>query len=458
MPQTNYLEDPDFLDALLSLLISDRQFLRTTGHLIDGDDFAGQGTDLNSRARWIVGTKALEHWNKFREPICDVLSSELQEYSKLSRLGPRQTKQFLDYGKKLVATPTLAPASITEKLIEWKKQVVLSKAISDFIDAQADGSLDTSRFLAIAREAVSIEAKFTPEEDEFFELLDDRIERRANRGVERFFPLLIEPYDAEVRAIARGHIGLILAPYKRGKSLMLLQIAIAYILQRLNVIYLTLEDPKIDVEDRFDAAISNLPIRDLPVLPNRLRNRIRRFLRLAKGRLKVFDGTEQSYSVAQIEQLWIRERENGFNADAIIIDYDDEIMPPRQHKDRRFEFADIYRELRRFAAKEDLLLWTAAQTKRGTGKTARIEGDDVAEDISKIRKVSCAISIGQGEWKEEENLFLYVAAHKYDKQNVGVNIISNKANSLIYDRDRTFEAMKRHFAKQSSSSNGSGPT
>jgi hypothetical protein len=103
--------------------------------------------------------------------------------------------------------------------------------------------------------------------------------------------------------------------------------------------------------------------------------------------------------------------------------------------------ADIYRDLRQLASRKNAILWTAAQTKRSTASKRILGGDDLAEDISKVRKVAMALSLGQGDWGED-SIFIWVAAHKFDRQHIGCNIMSNKNRMLIYDREATLKAAR----------------
>lgn len=454
MPVPNYVENEDFLDLLLAFVVNDRQFLRSFVHLLEDDDFKPRGSSTVGRDRWVIATKAIEHWKKYREPIGAVLPAALQDHIDAAKLGQRRTKELLDYGKKIRNFDTSNPKALIDRVVQWKTQALMTRAIESLIEYQSSGELDTAKFLEIAKEAVSIEQRLLPLERDFFDYLSDRIDRRIGRGYERYPCFMIEPLDAQVRGIARGHLGCILAPYKRGKSLFLIHLTIAYILQRLNVLYITLEDPKEDVEDRFDAAISGLPVREIGDFPKTLQNRFERFRRMASGRFRVHDGTESGMTVLQIEQLWERYRENGFTADAVVIDYDDEIVPVHHNKDRRFEFAEIYRDLRKLAARNDLLVWTAAQSQRGTGDIKTLSGDHLAEDISKARKVMMLLSLGKSQWKDEDAIYLHVAAHKFDRMGGGCDIVGDRNRMLIYDRAKTLKAMKRNMQAQAQAAKG----
>ena len=164
-----------------------------------------------------------------------------------------------------------------------------------------------------------------------------------------------------------------------------------------------------------------------------------------RSRLKIIDGTEGGISVLRIEEIWERERNRGFTADVVVIDYDDEIKPPRKQEERRFEFADIYRSLRTFAAQKQVIVWTAAQTGRKTENMKVITAAATAEDISKIRKATLAIGIGKGDWGENSR-YLYVAAHKFDKMHVGCNIMGDFGSGIFYDREATMRELDSEAA------------
>lgn len=78
-----------------------------------------------------------------------------------------------------------------------------------------------------------------------------------------------------------------------------------------------------------------------------------------------------------------------------------------------------------------------------------ISGKEIAEDISKIRKAAFALSLGAGQWGEE-SLFLWVAAHRYDRQHVGGNIVTDKGRMIFYDRDATLKREKLEATKAQS--------
>lgn len=440
------IDDEVFQDSLVSLILKDRTFLKQHGHLVSSGDFEPKGSSPRGRDRWLIATKALDHWGKYSDPIGRLIGSEITNHCKIARFSPQRSKGLIRYTSTLYkAKPQVRP--ITDRLLEWKRAVVRAEAINKIIELNESGELTHEEWISIVREVMLTETGLVKEPEDFFEKVEDRILRRSSRSSTRFPALMIDPLDKLTRAIARGHLGMIVGPYKRGKSMFLLWIAKSYSLQGLNVLYITMEDQKEDVEDRLDAMICEVPIKDLDEYPNRVRLRFERFRRLIDERMEIYDYTDSGISVKQIEALWQMRRDQGWTADAVIIDYDAEINPDNARSQKYEQLDSIYQGLRRFAARNQVLVWTATQTKRGTSEQKIISGDEVAEALGKTRKVAMALSMGQGEWGPD-SLYLLVAAHKYDKGGQGCNIMPDRSRMMIYDHEATLDMMKREALQQ----------
>lgn len=452
---SSFFDDANFQDELLQFVVHDSQFLKQASHLLSKDDFK-RLSNKEGVERETVATLALGFWNHYRQPIGKMLKPELVQFARTQKWDQTSAtrQRLLDYGELFLnGHKRVAADAMLDKVRQYKADHQLASAMRQMQELIEKGTLSTELFLTLARKAVEQSAT---REDRPIDYFDDKeLELRMARRMmqmqrQRFPVLLIEPIDRQVRIIAKKHLGLVMAPYKRGKSLFFIWLALAYTLQGLNVLYFTLEDPREDVEDRFDSAVTALPLSRLAEIPDRVREKFKRYKRLLRTRLKIVDGTEGGISVQSIENIWEQERNRGFAADAIIIDYDDEIKPREKRTERRMEFADIYKDLRAVLARHDLLGWTASQTGRASEKMQFISGKEIAEDISKIRKAAFALSLGAGEWGEE-SIFLWVAAHRYDRQHIGANIITDKTRMIFYDRETTMkreklEAMKAQAA------------
>lgn len=451
---SSFFDDANFQDELLQFVVHDVNFLKQASHLLSEDDFKRLSVK-EGLERQTVAHLALNFWNRYRQPVGKYLKSELIQYARNRKWdNDSATRQrLLDYSAEFYnGHKRVAADAMLDKVRQYKADHELAMAMSQMQELIEKGQLTPEMFLTLARKAVEQSGQKDDRPVDYFDdkELQARMDRRLLQMTRQRFPaLLIDPIDRVVRIIARKHLGLVMAPYKRGKSLFFIWLALAYTLQGLNVMYFTLEDPREDVEDRFDAAVTALPLSRLAELPERVREKFKRYKRLLRTRLKIVDGTEGHMSIAAIENIWEQERNRGFAADAVIIDYDDEIKPKEKRSERRMEFADIYKDLRAVLARHELLGWTASQTGRQSEKMQFISGKEIAEDISKIRKAAFALSLGAGQWGEE-SLFLWVAAHRYDRQHVGGNIVTDKGRMIFYDRDATLKREKLEATKAQS--------
>lgn len=450
MPATDakaFFQDESYQDALIGLLCRDVSALRRCASLLKGSDFKPVPGMRNGDARWIIAEQALDYFHKYHEPIGNLLRSTVLDYANSIGMSDRQLHPILEYEKRLRAAKLNGSSSITEKIIKYKRQRIKAAAVQELSELQSTGSLTDEKWREITNKAL-----VNPEEDnatvDYFETMQARIDRRRiqSRTVRAPY-FLIDPLDSLVRGVGPGELGLVLGPFKRGKSMFLLWLAAVFALQRLNVLYITLEDPLHAVEDRLDSIITNIPFHSLRDKPKTVEQRFRRYKMYIRTKLKLRDGTHSVWTTTRIDNLVQQEREVGFFPDALIIDYDAKIVATKTFKEKRFESDATYTELEQIGARSHMIVWTGAQTQRGTENLKILSADRLAEDINKARNVSMAVSLGKGDWGEE-GIYLWVAARRFDRQHVGANIISDKSRSLIYDRDATRKKQQEEDAEK----------
>lgn len=448
----NVLKDQEFQKILLSFLCRDRGFLKDTGYLLSPDDFKPTSKD-GDRETGIIAKLAFDHWNKTREPIGPLLRTFVIDYADEKKMGEKQTEKLLKVVKEISETKRdiISVDSVAEKVIKFKKNRLKKIAVEKAADALEKGELTDELWYKICMTGVEHFNENSHESTNYLENSEDRIKRRENQHRYVKYPLLlIDPWDENVRAITRKQYGIVLAPSGNGKSLALIQIAISYILQGLNVLYITLEDNREITEDRFDAHLTGIATKELNDEPKRFRKKFRRIKQLIHSHIRIIDGTEGGVSVNRIEEIWERERNKGFIADAILVDYDEEIEPAIKYgKDaagRRMELSDIHKDFRRLMARRNLLGWLAAQTNRKAEGKKYITKELIGEDYGKIKKCFCCIGIGRGDWGEDSK-FIFVTKNKNDKSGIGWNIHSDFAHGTFYDRDRTLSRMRKELKR-----------
>ena len=438
-PQS-FFDNDAFQDSLVSLLVVDPSALRTCYPLLNSDDFKPIAASPWGRPRWLVAERALHFYQKHSQPAGRLLQADLIDYSTQIGMSVRQSKELLDYLSHLRKVRCNAPDAVIEKVVRYKRERIKASALQELNELHAAGMLTDEKWSEINNRVLASGVS-QHLSDDYLATAKNRVERRRNNNSRPAVPVtFIEPLDAMVEQyVGAAEIGLILAPYKRGKSSMLQWLAVAFCLQHLDVLFITLENPKHTVEDRLDSITSAVPISKLADMPKTVERRFSRWRSMLHARLNVYDGVGENMTVGDIEKLLISERNQGFRPRVLIIDYDDKIKPSRHLKERRFEIESVYDELLTLAAKYQMVLWTEAQTQRDTSHLKILSGDKAAEDIGKLRNVTMGISMGKGDWTDN-SIYLWVAAHRNGAQQMGCEICPDLKRTLVYDREATRRA------------------
>lgn len=442
--------DPAFQDRLVALLVQDHTTLRTCSPFLVPDDFKPSRGVPDGNARWIVAERALEYFERHNAPIGTLIRADVLDYATKTNLGSSQINDLLDYLKRLQKVRPAAPDFLVDKVISFKGNTIRKNAINELSDLLASGLLENEKWEEISRRVQDVNNRTHLKTINYLQSLENRIERRKNAfkiaGTPQTF---IDPLDAILkRTVGPKQMGLIIAPYKRGKSQMLLWLVIVLALQKYNVLFITLEDSQDIVEDRLDAIVAAFmghPIKvdNLINMPRTLTQRFERFKNLLHSRIELFDGVGQEITMTMVEQIIREKRNEGFIPQVLIIDYDEKITPTRRYKEKRFELDEVYTHFGNLVGKYNLIGWMAAQTQRNTHHMKILTGNQLAEDIGKARKVTCAITLGKGDWADN-SIYLWVAAHKTHKMEIGCEIIPNFEYGLIYDREATQNAARQH--------------
>jgi len=424
--------DRELRYQVLRAAIRDNAFLRDAWQDLDPEAFS-------SKEEQAVADVCRRFFEKYGEPVGGLVRTlvedKLNGTGKWGEESKRKLGKLLDtlLGHKL---EPVAVKALIDRVKELKRDTFYERAVEELISSQEQGELTPEKLAELVERANrELTAEPVIAHDYFDEPVRERIKRRKLRGYREYPMLDIEPLDSQIQVIGPGHIGMILAPPGGGKGLCFVHFDIAYVLQGLRVLHFTLEDPIDLVENRLDAALCGIPLAKLKRQGKRVRKAFEAAKDKFRGKLRIVDATDGGWTVSRMERMAEQYKQNGFDADAIIIDYDDEIVCEKQFKGesaRRFEFAEIYRRLRRWAKNTNKIVWVAAQTTRQAVGLKVISAKHVAEDYSKVRKVFFAMTIGSDP-KRPDVRYLNIVKHRLDKANFGVLIKSKYGSGIFYD-------------------------
>ena len=349
------------------------------------------GTSV-SREEAVIAEVAVAFYERHEQPVGILLKSELEEALRKEKFGAEGKSKLKALVERILSPESeLVPVkALVDRMKSLKTTAFFDEELGKILEANEKDELTPAMLADLVERA---NRELSSEEiiaHSYLDTPETRIERRSKWDDSKYPLFLIDGLDEKIKGLGRGQLGMWVAPPNAGKSPALLHMAVAYAVQGLNVLHITLEDPREEVENRLDAALTGIPLDKLRKLPNKLRNRWLRIRKTLKGQIRVIDGTDGGWSVGQVEKTWHDQRRQGFTADCIIVDYDDELECNVQFKGesaRRMQFAEIYRQLRKTAARLNVIVWTAAQSKKESLGRRIIGMGDLAEDFSKVQKV-----------------------------------------------------------------------
>lgn len=186
--------------------------------------------------------------------------------------------------------------------------------------------------------------------------------------------------------LMQGNVGMVVLPVGRGKTVMLMNLAGNAVLQGYNVTYISLELSERALTKRCNSFFSGMPTELLETMDSaqiydKVFNRYRNW-KLGNFNIKTFP--MMGVTVQQIgSYLKTLQNKTGYKTDLLLVDYMDIIKPPFRHEKEHQQLVDVSRELKAFAQRDKLPIWTAGQINRDGFKKKRAGMADSAGSFDK---------------------------------------------------------------------------
>lgn len=198
--------------------------------------------------------------------------------------------------------------------------------------------------------------------------------------------------------VNRKTLNIFVAPPKAGKSLALSSLAVAYLKQGYNVVYITEELAEFRIGERIDANLMNININDIRHLEeDAFMSKIDILKSKSLGRLKIKEYPTKTASCAHFSTLLddYKARDD-FIPDVIIVDYLG-ITASSQYSNASSVNSYTYQkavseELRAFGGEWNAAVWSAVQTNRGGMNASDFDVEDISDSIGPI--MTCDLAIG----------------------------------------------------------------
>lgn len=287
---------------------------------------------------------------------------------------------------------------LTDKLMEWaKRKAMMQLYEKEVIDEVERGEFETvDKIIENARRITDIgsECHF------FFNELDPLFIKENEEKFTTGFKTL----DMAVNegGPARGEVFCWMAPTGVGKSIALINQAVACVRRGLNVLFVTLEMPWLKVALRFMGCFTKRWIRRRFQLEDEIRKSLASTKNTYNSELIISEFPPDEISVDHIHaQIDMLRKIYGIRIDVVAIDYL-ELMMSRNSAYNKEDYTRQKRvgtEMMRMAKMENVLVTTATQSNRagvdGSSKEKVLDLNKVAESFGKTMPVSYLITINQ---------------------------------------------------------------
>ncbi|MGL6229349.1 MAG: DnaB-like helicase C-terminal domain-containing protein [Culicoidibacterales bacterium] len=234
--------------------------------------------------------------------------------------------------------------------------------------------------------------------------------------------------------VERKTLNLLMAGVNVGKSLGLCSLAADYLLEGLNVLYISMEMAEEVVGKRIDANLLGVSMDDIDdglISETDFMNRFGKLREKSIGKLHIKQFPTGNASVIHFNNLLAELKlKQNFTPDVVIVDYLG-IMSSSRMKFSENSYTlvkAIAEELRGFAIEHNVVVWSAAQTTRSGWNNSDVQMGDIAESAGLAATCDFLLALMETDELAEMNQFLckqiksrYGDKNKWNKFNLGVD-------------------------------------
>lgn len=294
---------------------------------------------------------------------------------------------------------------LVDKLMDWsKKKAMLQLYNKDVIEAVEAGEFDqVENIIENARKISDINNHCYF----FFNEIDSLFQKEADEKFTTGFTTL----DMAINngGPGRGETFCWMAPTGVGKSIVMVNTAVANFKRGRNVLFISLEMPWKKVALRFMGCLTDVWIKDRFIKEEQVRSRLMSCKSTYNSNLVISEFPPDQVNVDQIQgQIDRIGKINGVKFDVVIIDYLELLMSrtPEYNRDDYIRQKRVGTEVDRLAKIEDVLVVTATQSNRSgvadSQKEKVLDLNQVAESYGKTMPISYLVTINQSKKEYEQ--------------------------------------------------------
>jgi len=367
---------------LLNQIIVDKDFSHSIIDVIENNYF-------ENKYFKIIIQMVREYYLKYDhtpsfETLEQITKSELQQ--------ELASKIVMDTIKKIKDAPIDGVGFVQEKALKFCKQQELQKVMGQaqkIIDGGEFENYDTLEELV--KTALQVGAKDTSMTD-IFSNLDQVLEEDYRHPI----PMGIPGIDRLLKGgLAKGEIGVILAPTGVGKSTILTKIANHSFNLGFNVLQVFFEDnPKV-IQRKHITLWTKIHPDDLSGKKDEVMKKVKEVEESMPNKLIMKKLPSDTMTMSQIKNQIRKMISDGIKIDMVVLDYIDCVVPDKNLGDEWKSEGSVMRAFEAMCHEMDLVGWTATQGNRASISSEVVTTDQMGGSIKKAQVGHVIISVAK---------------------------------------------------------------
>jgi replicative DNA helicase len=380
-----------FQIQLLNNIILYKDFSNTIIDVIDPHYFDNQYFRL-------ICQMIKEYYTKYEHtPTFDTL----EQLAKSEITSPMAQKSVLDMVEQIKSTPDDGYEFVQEKSLKFCKQQELQKVMGKAQKIIDKGDFESyDRLEEMVRGALQVGEVDKGTNDVFYDL--DEV---LNEDYRHPIPIGVAGIDNLLKGgLAKGEIGVILAPTGVGKSTFTTKIANHAFNLGYNVLQIFFEDnPKIIQRKHFTLCKGIAPD-DLSDHKDEVMETVKQIQKQRKNKLILKKLPSDTVTMNQIKNQVRKMIADGTRIDMIILDYIDCVVPDKMLGDEWKSEGSVMRSFEALCHELDIAGWTATQGNRNSISSEVVTTDQMGGSIKKAQVGHVIITVAKSLQQKEMNL------------------------------------------------------
>jgi replicative DNA helicase len=380
-----------FQIQLLNQIIVDKNFSNVIIDVIEAGHF-------ENKYFKIILTMVKEYYVKYE---CSPSFDTLEQIAKSEYPNELILKILMDTIQKIKDAPFEGSAFVQEKALKFCKQQELQKVMvkaQKIIDAGEFENYD--KVEELVRTALQVGERDN-NTGEVFSNLDDVL----NDDYRHPIPMGIDGIDNLLKGgLAKGEIGVILAPTGVGKTTVLTKIANTAFNMNYNVLQIFFEDnPKI-IQRKHFTIWTQIPPDDLSLHKEEVMSKVEEIKSEMPNKLILKKLPSDVHTMGQIKNQLRKMIADGIKLDLVVLDYIDCVVPEKNLGDEWKSEGSVMRAFEAMCHELDIAGWTATQGNRSSISSEVVTTDQMGGSIKKAQVGHVIISVAKTLQQKEMKL------------------------------------------------------